>query len=145
LVCPKHHSPLFRNETALFCRAEKTFDILDGIPGFTNGSAYVDAFGAQWKRYRLTQLDSHTGTTITADRLRRCWWEDIWHGLTGKTVLECGCGAGRFTEVLLRRHCVVTSVDLVLKPGAGVLPSEQSAAMDDMCGICSRVSFAEEG
>ena len=37
---------------------------------------------------------------------------DIRHGLTGKTVLECGCGAGRFTEVLLRRHCVVTSVDL---------------------------------
>lgn len=112
LVCPNHHSPLFANETALFCPAGETFDILDGIPRFTNGSAYVDAFGAQWKRYRLTQLDSHTGTTITADRLRRCLGEDIWHGLTGKTVLECGCGAGRFTEVLLRRNCTVTSVDL---------------------------------
>jgi SAM-dependent methyltransferase len=32
--------------------------------------------------------------------------------LSGKHVLECGCGAGRFTEILLDLGAYVTSVDL---------------------------------
>ncbi|MDX6474670.1 MAG: hypothetical protein QOH95_181, partial [Gaiellaceae bacterium] len=62
--------------------------------------------------YRLTQLDSHTGTTISHDRARRCLGNKLWESLAGLHVLECGCGAGRFTEVLLERGARVTSVDL---------------------------------
>ena len=65
-----------------------------------DGPTYADAFGLQWKQYRLTQLDSHTGSPITAERARRCLG-DIASSLGGKQVLEIGCGAGRFTEVLL--------------------------------------------
>jgi SAM-dependent methyltransferase len=32
--------------------------------------------------------------------------------LSGAQILECGCGAGRFTEVLLAERAYVTSVDL---------------------------------
>jgi SAM-dependent methyltransferase len=38
--------------------------------------------------------------------------EDLWRRLQGKLVLEAGCGAGRFTEVLLAQGARVVSVDL---------------------------------
>ncbi len=82
-----------------------------GIPRFA-GSAYTAAFGAQWNRYRRTQLDSYTGTTISRDRARRCLGERLWETLSGAQVLEAGCGAGRFSEVLLARGAYVTSIDM---------------------------------
>lgn len=84
----------------------------DGILRFVDGHTYADAFGAQWKRYRRTQLDSFTQTTISRDRVRRALGERHWSTLGRKHVLECGCGAGRFTEVLLTEGASVTSVDL---------------------------------
>lgn len=83
-----------------------------GIPRFVASSTYADAFGLQWKRYRLAQLDSYTGVPISASRVHRCLGEALWDELAGKHVLECGCGAGRFTEVLLDRGACVTSIDL---------------------------------
>lgn len=44
--------------------------------------------------------------------MRRTLGETLWNALAGKRVLECGCGAGRFTEVLLQRGAYVTSIDL---------------------------------
>jgi 2-polyprenyl-3-methyl-5-hydroxy-6-metoxy-1,4-benzoquinol methylase len=75
-------------------------------------SKYAAAFGAQWKKYRRTQLDSYTGTSISRDRARRCIGEDLWAEFAGKQVLECGCGAGRFTETLLDRGAYGTLLDL---------------------------------
>jgi len=75
-------------------------------------AGYAEAFGAQWLKYPLTQLDSHTGLPISEERARRSLGDELWHSLAGKSVLECGCGAGRFTEVLLNRGARVTSIDL---------------------------------
>jgi len=88
------------------------YPVLDGIARFVASSQYAAAFGEQWKRYRQTQLDSYTGLTVTETRLRRCLGEDVWHSLQGKLVLEVGCGAGRFTELLLKQGARVVSVDL---------------------------------
>jgi SAM-dependent methyltransferase len=73
---------------------------------------YAAAFGAQWLRWRTTQLDSVMGVPVARDRLRRCVGESIWNRLSTLSVLEIGCGAGRFTEVLLAEGASVTSVDL---------------------------------
>ena len=54
----------------------------------------------------------YTGTTISRDRARRCIGEKLWGELDKKQVLECGCGAGRFTETLLAKRAFVTSIDL---------------------------------
>lgn len=110
--CPEHHEPLGDEGSSLRCSRGHSFDIVRQIPRFVPATSYADAFGAQWNRYRLTQLDSHTGVDITTKRARRCLGEELWHSLTDKTVLEVGCGAGRFTEVLLSRGARVTSVDL---------------------------------
>ena len=82
--------------------------IVDAIPRFVDGSNYADSFGYQWNRFRATQLDSRTGRPLSAQRF---WSSSKWtpQELAGKTVLEAGSGAGRFTEIL----CGVKDLDLV--------------------------------
>jgi len=48
---------------------------------------------------------------ITETRLNRCLG-DLKDNLEGKLVLEAGCGAGRFTEVLLNKGAQLLSSDL---------------------------------
>ncbi len=70
---------------------------------------YAESFGDQWNRWRRVQLDSVTGKPLSRARLFEGtrWPED----LTGERVLELGCGAGRFTEVLLDAGAEVWAVD----------------------------------
>jgi SAM-dependent methyltransferase len=77
-----------------------------------SNEGYAGNFGEQWKKFRATQLDSYTRFSISRDRLRRCLGEELWSRLRGLQVLEVGCGAGRFTEVLLAEGAYVTSIDL---------------------------------
>jgi SAM-dependent methyltransferase len=111
--CPDHAVDL--TETAsdvLSCERGHHYAVVRGIPRFVAEHTYADAFGLQWTRYRRTQLDSYTGASISEERLRRCLGESVWNDLAGRQVLECGCGAGRFTEVLLAQGASVTSIDL---------------------------------
>lgn len=110
--CPFHRSLLVDEGNALTCSEGDRFIRVGDIPRFVIGPHYAEAFGEQWKRYRLTQLDSFTKTSISRDRLYRCLGEALRTDLRGKHVLECGCGAGRFTEILLDLGASVTSIDL---------------------------------
>jgi SAM-dependent methyltransferase len=65
----------------------------------------------QWNAFRTVQLDSYAGLTISRDRLTRLLGGTL-EVLKGKLVLEAGCGAGRFTEVLLNAGAHVFAVDL---------------------------------
>jgi 2-polyprenyl-3-methyl-5-hydroxy-6-metoxy-1,4-benzoquinol methylase len=111
-ACPSDGSGLLVGEAEARCPNGHAFPVRRGIVRLAEGAAYSEAFGAQWLRYRRTQLDSYTGTSISGDRARRCVGETLWNDLAGRQVLECGCGAGRFTEVLLARGARVTSIDL---------------------------------
>jgi ubiquinone/menaquinone biosynthesis C-methylase UbiE len=110
--CPDHGESLVEVEDSLRCPRGHEFVRVQGIPRFVEWSSYTKAFGVQWKRYRLTQLDSYTGQPISKARIKRAMGEKVWNRLKGKHVLECGCGAGRFTEVLLAQGARVTSIDL---------------------------------
>lgn len=115
LVCPTDGKPLAAVDGKLVCTQAHEWDLRLGIPRMVpSTTTYADAFGLQWNVYRQTQLDSYTGTTISEVRARRCLGEEAWNLLAqpGTDVLEVGCGAGRFTEVLLARGARVTSVDL---------------------------------
>jgi SAM-dependent methyltransferase len=86
--------------------------IIDSIPRFVKEEDnYSKNFGLQWNIYKTTQLDSHSGLTITHDRV---WNVSGWNKekMKGKTVLEVGSGAGRFTEILLDAGMNVVSFDL---------------------------------
>lgn len=83
----------------------------ENIYRFANSGSYASLFGDQWKQYKKTQLDSYSGSPITEKRLNRCLGE-LHDKLEAKLVLEAGCGAGRFTEVLLKKGAYLVSSDL---------------------------------
>jgi len=118
LRCPEHHAA-FSMTGAIEAHQDGTlrascgcrFPVRSGIPRFVWEETYADAFGLQWNDYRTTQLDSHTGVAISKERLARCVGGHL-EDLRSARVLEVGCGAGRFTEVLLTAGASVFAVDL---------------------------------
>lgn len=99
-------------EGALIPRSKRrgSASILRGIPRFVQGETYADNFGLQWNTFRSTQLDSASGVPLTANRF---WNHTKWtpQELRGKTILEIGSGAGRFTEIMLLTEARVVSID----------------------------------
>ena len=84
--------------------------IVKGIPRHVTADNYANDFGQQWNLFPKTQLDSHSGLSITEERLARCFRGEL-GGIKGKLVLEAGSGAGRFTEILLKHDATVHSFD----------------------------------
>ena len=101
------------------------------IPRFHEGGEYVASFGKQWNRFRRTQIDKFNGTSLSRDRFyagTRWRAEEI----QGTRVLEVGCGAGRFTQILLDAGAVVYAVDY----SSSVLAClENNAPQPNLCVI----------
>ncbi len=98
--------------TELACRAcAATYPVVRGIPRFVTGDFYASSFGFQWNRFAKTQLDSANGTTQSRDTFtEKTGWS--LHDLKGATVLDAGCGMGRFAEVCADAGANVHAVDL---------------------------------
>src|SRR5262245_40737187 len=104
--------PLARcDEHAYVCTRGCRYPIVARIPRFVPAPSYADSFGLQWNAFRRTQLDSFTGTTLSRERLTRIAGGAL-DVFRAKTVLEAGCGAGRFTEVMLEAGARVFAADL---------------------------------
>lgn len=97
--------------SVLMCSRGCRHAVVNGIPRFVASDNYAAGFGLQWKAFRKTQLDSYTGTTVSRDRLARCLGGSL-DVLQERTVLEVGCGAGRFTELMLNAGARVCACDL---------------------------------
>jgi SAM-dependent methyltransferase len=112
-VCPEHGTEIKQDPhhaDILRCPSDCSFPLVNGIPRFVSTANYASSFGLQWNTFRKTQLDSYTNTSISQDRLSRILGGLDW--LNGKNVLEAGCGAGRFSEVLLETGAFLYSLDL---------------------------------
>ena len=121
LACPECKGSLsLYNEThvedenvitgELVCQScSSKYLITNSIPRFVPESNYADNFGLQWKIHAKTQFDSYTNTTITKDRFHETTGWDF--DLSGERVLEVGCGAGRFTEQIIKTNALVISMD----------------------------------
>ena len=81
------------------------------IPRFVTDAAYTESFGEQWNRYRSVQIDSENKLNLSAERFYR-WtgWEK--DELRGLRILEAGCGAGRFTQIMLEAGATVYALDM---------------------------------
>jgi SAM-dependent methyltransferase len=86
------------------------YSVESGIPRFVLENNYADSFGMQWNLYAKTQLDSHTGLNISANRF---WKATGWspNELKNKWVLDVGCGSGRFAEIALNAGAKVVALD----------------------------------
>lgn len=87
----------------------KQYSIVRFVPRFVPLENYASNFGYQWTTHARTQLDSYTGSPISATRFfeETCWPRRM----DGEGVLEVGSGAGRFTEVVASTGAMVVSVD----------------------------------
>jgi SAM-dependent methyltransferase len=112
-ICPMHQEVLYDNKNGLQldCQRGCLFPIINDIPRFVKPDNYAASFGLQWNKFRKTQLDSTCKVEISKKRLTRIARGSL-NWLRGKTVLEAGCGAGRFTEILLNAGSIVTACDL---------------------------------
>ena len=89
----------------------RRYPIVGGIPRFVPSDPYADNFGTQWNMFREVQLDSENGASYSTKRFddEAGWDADE---LRGKWVLDAGCGAGRFSEVVAARGANLVSLDL---------------------------------
>lgn len=91
--------------------SNKRYKIKEGIPRFVVSENFTSSFGLQWNQFQKTQLDSHTNTTMSEDRVRVALPMPL-ESIKGLKIIEAGSGAGRFTEVLLKYGAIVYSFDL---------------------------------
>ncbi len=72
---------------------------------------YTSNFGKQWRDYRDVQIDSLNNFDLSYQYLNKMLFDNV-NILKGKTILEIGSGAGRFTEYLSQYCKLCVSVDL---------------------------------
>ena len=112
VCCPKHLGDLEGKGNHLVCTFGCEYPLVNNIIRFVKKDNYASSFGLQWKIFCKTQLDSYTGLPISRIRLNRLLGGDGPEILKGKKVLEVGCGAGRFSEVILESGAELHAVDL---------------------------------
>lgn len=110
-VSPKTGASLHKEGEFLKSDSGESFPIVRNIPRFVSSDNYAAAFGLEWKRHAKTQLDSFSGTRVTRTRFERCIGKDV-SALKGLNVMEAGCGAGRFTELMVNAGANTHSFDL---------------------------------
>lgn len=113
LICPIHNGTLDKDNktTSFICKKGCAYPIINSVPRFVSSENYASGFGLQWNEFRTTQLDSYTGVPISKNRLERILGGSI-DIVAGKKVLEAGCGAGRFSELLLESGAHLCAVDI---------------------------------
>jgi len=97
-------------EGTLIASNGQTVPVRNFVPRFVDDGSYTENFGLQWNHFKRTQLDRFNGTTITKDRFYSgTGWSP--EELRGQRILEAGCGAGRFTQIMLDAGAEVYSLD----------------------------------
>jgi len=90
---------------------KNTYPVIRGIPRFVPNEDYADSFGFQWNQFRREQLDSDNGAGLSRQRfIDETGLSE--NDLKGLRVIEAGCGAGRFLEVVSENDCEVVGVDI---------------------------------
>ena len=80
------------------------------IPRVIDDFHYSDSFGWQWKKFTKTQIDDSEHDNSKVRFFNETGKDPSF--FNGKTVLEVGSGAGRFTNIILKyTNAIVYSVD----------------------------------
>ena len=84
--------------------------IVRNLARFVPSESYASSFGFQWNQFDRLQVDRHMSNDLSRDRFyKTTGWPER---MEGQRILEAGCGAGRFTDVVLETGADVFSFDL---------------------------------
>jgi SAM-dependent methyltransferase len=91
------------------------YPIVRGIPRFVSGESYTSSFGYEWNRWPRVQFDAENIGRPMSGHTTRMW--EIITGvgddkIKGKTIVEFGCGPGRFLDVVRRKGGRGVGIDL---------------------------------
>jgi len=88
----------------------RVFPVVRSMARFVPSEDYAHSWGYQWNLFDKTQLDSHSGNNLSHERFfATTQWPEK---MEGQTILEAGCGMGRFTQVALKTGAEIFSFDL---------------------------------
>jgi SAM-dependent methyltransferase len=101
LISPYNHDLLKPNSDGLTDSEGRVFPEVNGVVRIVSGDNYTDNFGFQWNKFSKTQIDREKKDFLVSKV--RFFEETNWDPLSlkGCNVLEVGCGAGRFSQVVL--------------------------------------------
>lgn len=85
------------------------YPLVRGVLRFVDSERYTRSFGFQWNKHRRTQYD--VGPMGASETFLRGLGLTP-NSVSGRTVLDAGCGAGRYSEVLARWGGRVIAMDL---------------------------------
>src|SRR5947208_8448657 len=93
------------------------YPIIRGIPRFVDTERYATSFGFEWTRWPKVQFESEN-----VGRPMAGWTTRMWERITNanedavraRTVVEFGCGSGRFLDVVRRKGGKAVGIDLSL-------------------------------
>jgi SAM-dependent methyltransferase len=93
----------------------REYPIVRGIPRFVSAEHYASSFGFEWSRWPRVQFESeNVGRPMEGHTTRM--WERITQvsdsEVRGRTIVDFGCGPGRFLDVLRRKGAVAVGIDL---------------------------------
>ena len=93
-------------------KSSESYKIDNGVLNFLNdNNNYSNSFGIQWKIWPLIQFDRFAGISYSEDMFKRITGIDSLTELSGLTVLDIGCGPGRFIDICRKYGAKVWGVD----------------------------------
>jgi ubiquinone/menaquinone biosynthesis C-methylase UbiE/uncharacterized protein YbaR (Trm112 family) len=100
------------NSGTLECgKCSQTYPIKSGIPRFISSDNYASSFGYQWNLFRAEQIDSINGLHHSEERFfSETKWDKEW--MKGKWIMDAGCGAGRFMDVVSQTGAETVGLDI---------------------------------
>jgi len=93
----------------------RAYPIVRGVPRFVSKERYAASFGWEWERWPRVQFEAENAEKPMAGHTARMWdritgvgTEDV----RGKTVVEFGCGPGRFLDIVRRKDGAAVGIDM---------------------------------
>lgn len=126
LCCPETKEPLHLKPAEvqsnglvvsgeLISPSGRSYPIVRGIPRFVSEEQYASSFGYEWNRWPRVQFEDANVGKPMAGHTTRMWEINTGAGnenLRGKTIVEFGCGPGRFLDVVRHKGGQAVGIDL---------------------------------
>jgi len=92
-----------------------TYPIIGGCPRFVEAESYAASFGREWEMFPQLQFEAANQAGSMAGHTKKMFhtitqWSE--NELNGKTVVEFGCGAGRFIDLLRREGALAIGLEI---------------------------------